>query len=101
MPDTSDDLFEFLEADLKSLRPRGGEAARLEDALPRAFELVSSEWTEVEAGQELARLCDYAALRNAQSTLMAAMLVSPIVLVREILAARALWVAIDEARTRG
>lgn len=88
------DAFSFWEADLTGepitdvSRPACG-------ALALALELQTADWTEEEAGAELARRCDARSLHTAQEALLGAFQNSPVLLVKAICASRALWVALD------
>jgi hypothetical protein len=86
------DVFRFWEADLTGVQapqPATG------GALALAMELQTADWTEEEAGAELARRCDSRSLHTAQEVLLEAFQKSPALLIRAICASRALWVAID------
>lgn len=92
------DLFAFLELDVAKVehaRPAMG--ATDGDPVLRALELATAEWSEVEAGAELARLHGRAEIRAGQTRLLAALCRSPFVEVRGIRAARVLWSALDQS----
>lgn len=86
------DVFAFWEADITGARGAGPSTC---GALALAMELQTADWTEEEAGAELARRCDSRSLHTAQEVLLEAFRKSPALLIRAICASRALWVAID------
>lgn len=65
------------------------------DVLQRAAELANDDWTEEEAGWELASLCDHSELHSAQQALLAGLARSPYVDVRGIRMSRIIWKALD------
>lgn len=97
-PDDAE-LFDFLEASLAGVAVERVESATPVDALELARELANADWSEDEAGRELARLASYQALRAAQSRLLGALLTSPYFEGRGIRVSRILWVALDVAAT--
>jgi predicted nucleic acid-binding protein len=94
----SDDLFDFLEADLAGPAPDPEVAVAREDAVPllqRAAQLVTADWAEDEAARELARTTRYEDLRDAHLLLLRALLRSPFVERKGIRIARIMWRALD------
>jgi hypothetical protein len=74
--DEHGDLFRFLEADLSSagsLDTVPGGPGKPVDVLQRAAELVNDDWSEEEAGAELARLSTREALHAAQTRLISSL----------------------------
>ena len=65
------------------------------DVLQRAAELANDDWTEEEAGWELASLCDQAQLHTAQQALLAGLVSNPYVDARGIRISRILWKAMS------
>ena len=65
------------------------------DVLQRAAELANDDWTEDEAGFELASLCDEGELRRAQQALLAGLARNPYVDFRGIRMSRILWKALS------
>lgn len=90
------DVFSFWEADLDGEAVPDGTPVSC-GALALAIELQTADWTEEEAGAELARRCDARSLHAAQEALLEALQTSPALVVRAICASRALWVALDIA----
>ena len=86
------DVFAFWEDDITGVRASDPSTC---GALALAMELQTADWTEEEAGAELARRCDSRSLHAAQQVLLEAFQKSPVLLIRAICASRALWVAID------
>src|SRR4051812_47870269 len=85
-------LFAFLEADLApQVTVASPEAEKDADPVWRALELATPEWSEQEAGAEMALLWDRETLRAAQTRLVAALHRCPFVHRRGIRAARILW----------
>jgi hypothetical protein len=68
------DVFGFWEADLTGVQaPQPATSG----ALALAMELQTADWTEEEAGAELARRCDSDSLHTAQQTLVEAFQMRP------------------------
>ena len=88
------DVFSFWEADLDGEAVPSGTPVSC-GALALAIELQTADWTEDEAGAELARRCDARSLHAAQEALVEALQTSPALVVRAICASRALWLALD------
>ena len=65
------------------------------NVLERAAELANEDWTEEEAGLELASLCDQAQLRTAQQAVLAGLVNNPYVDARGIRISRILWKAMS------
>lgn len=65
------------------------------DVLQRAAELANDDWTEDEAGCELASLCDHSELHSAQQALLAGLARNPYVDTRGIRMSRIIWRALD------
>ena len=65
------------------------------DVLQRAAELANDDWTEEEAGWELASLCDQAELHTAQQSLLAGLARNPCADIRGIRMSRIIWKALD------
>ena len=65
------------------------------NVLQRAAELANDDWTEEEAGWELASLCDHAELHDAQRALLAGLANNPYADVRGIRMSRIIWRALD------
>ena len=92
------DLFAYLEADViqtQSMRPPP--VPRGMDVILRALEIATDEWTEGEAGAELARLFRRDELWAGQTRLLGALQRSPLVQLRGIRASRVLWSALDQS----
>ena len=92
------DLFRFLEADLSS----AGDvhtATRLDDCqvdvLHRAAELANEDWSEEEAGAELARWSTRDALHAAQTKLISALFANRALDLVGIRMTRIIWRALD------
>ena len=98
MTTTSCDLFAFLEANVRQVqedrRRAGGPAV---DAVLRALELTSDEWSEEEAAAELAGLLGHKDLLVGQRHLLALLSVTPFAQRRGIRAARIMWSALDRS----
>jgi hypothetical protein len=95
------DLFRFLEADLS----RAGDVetvtcrcAYAGDVLQRAAELANEEWSEEEAGAELARLSTRDALHGAQTRLISALFANRALDLVGIRMTRIIWKALDASR---
>ena len=65
------------------------------DVLRRAAELANDDWTEEEAGWELASLCDQTELHLAQQALLAGLARNPYVDFRGIRMSRIIWNALE------
>jgi hypothetical protein len=92
------DLFRFLEADLSSagaLDTVAGGGEYPEEVLQRAAELANDEWSEEEAGAELARLSTRDALHAAQTTLIGALFANRALDLVGIRMTRIIWKALD------
>jgi hypothetical protein len=92
------DLFAYLEADIVHAQgSRPPSVPKAMDVIFRALELATDEWSEGEAGAELARLFARGELWAGQTRLLGALQRSPFVQVRGIRASRALWSALDQS----
>jgi len=65
------------------------------NVLQRAAELANDDWTEEEAGFELASLCDQDQLHTAQQALLAGLATNPYVDPRGIRMSRIIWKALE------
>src|SRR3954447_20752423 len=93
------DLFSFLEADLvRTTSDRRPSRVTDPDPVRRALELATDEWSEGEAGEELAGLFGREELRVGRRRLFAALYRSPFLQLRGVRAARILGVALDRSR---
>ena len=99
MTTPAQDVFEFWEA---SLSDRGDALPHscTSDPLSLSRELHVGEWSEQEAGLELARRCSLTDLRAAQTQLLATLQWSLVALPQVIGVSRALWIALDIAAAR-
>jgi hypothetical protein len=94
--DDDRDLFGFLEADLSN----SGNVDTVSgwdtpvDVLQRAAELANDEWSEEEAGAELARLSTPRSLQAAQATLISALAANRAVDLVGIRMTRIIWKAL-------
>jgi hypothetical protein len=92
------DLFHFLEADLSGESAVDTVARRDThpvDVLQRAAELANSEWSEEEAGAELARLSTPEAMHAAQRRLICALFANRALDLVGIRMTRIIWKALD------
>lgn len=94
--DDDRDLFGFLEADLSNAGNVDTVSGWDEpvDVLQRAAELANDEWSEEEAGAELARLSTPEALHAAQTTLISALAANRAVDLVGIRMTRIIWKAL-------
>ncbi len=96
MPTPNDELFDYLERSLVAAEDFDlPDALCSRDPLELAMELANDEWSEDEAGRELARRASYDDIRLAQANLLCTLMRNPAVDIRGIRMSRILWAALD------